>query len=571
MTGVQTCALPISLVLCALVLLLALRLGEGVAAEGLRPLGLVVWGTLAGLALWTHLMSASVVAAALVYLWLRARERRPWLVMAAVPLLAASAPAWLPSLRGSPVLHILKVSGRQETLAEHLASVLPVLHQPIAGLFGVHVPLIADAPDFVILASAWAAAGLVLVYGGGLVFAVREARASRGALLLLGAAALVLAAFPIPARSGPASIRFLSPMYLPVAVVLVWVSVHLGSVRRGWVIVLSLAVMHLSGSVRLLDAWRTHDRAREPFLLPDLQPVRQALESRGIRRAYASYGPAYRLTYESGERLTVSQPWNERFLHYPLPYLDEVRFAKNVAWVLTPTVPTDLPNPRAFESALGVAGGQWQKTDAGAAVIYHSFVPPFGSEVTPLPGVGPAGDGDVGTVLRPAVGAPTAFAFPEPMVLDAVSLVAGQRESDAVVDGPPESGGPALLRSMDVEVSADGVSFATVARRRRRGEREDLRWVNGHPQYVLDHDLLAVPLAGRTVKVLRITPVASRDPWTIGEILLHPARSVGGGWEEWMDPSLGWPERARVLTAHPMRDREDWYYRLLLARRRAAR
>ena len=44
---------------------------------------------------------------------------------------------------------------------------------------------------------------------------------------------------------------------------------------------------------------------------------------------------------------------------------------------------------------------------------------------------------------------------------------------------------------MDVEVSADGVTFETVARRRRRGERDDLRWVNGHPQYVIDHDLIA--------------------------------------------------------------------------------
>jgi hypothetical protein len=44
--------------------------------------------------------------------------------------------------------------------------------------------------------------------------------------------------------------------------------------------------------------------------------VRRFLNEHAIRRAYASYGPAYRLTFETGERIIVSQPWNERFLHY---------------------------------------------------------------------------------------------------------------------------------------------------------------------------------------------------------------------------------------------------------------
>jgi len=109
-----------------------------------------------------------------------------------------------------------------------------------------------------------------------------------------------------------------------------------------------------------------------------------------------------------------------------------------------------------------------------------------------------------------------------------------------------------------------------VARRRRRGERDDLRWVNGHPQYVLDHDLIAVPLAGVTVAAVRVTPVASADPWAIGEVLLHragdPARRLA--WDEWLDPGLTWAERRRALSAAPRKDREDWYYRVLLASRR---
>ena len=122
---------------------------------------------------------------------------------------------------------------------------------------------------------------------------------------------------------------------------------------------------------------------------------------------------------------------------------------------------------------------------------------------------------------------------------------------------------------MDVGVSADGASFETVARRRRRDERADLRWVGGQPQYVIDHDVIAVPLGGRTVAAVRVTPVASGDAWGVGKVLLHaavdPARRAP--WAEWLDPNLTWAERRRALLASPHPDRADWYSRLLLAAR----
>ena len=91
--------------------------------------------------------------------------------------------------------------------------------------------------------------------------------------------------------------------------------------------------------------------------------------------------------------------------------------------------------------------------------------------------------------------------------------------------------------------------------------------MNGHPQYVLDHDLLAVPLGGRTVAAVRITPVQSGDAWGLAEVLLHPAGAPPGGWEEWLDPDLGWTERRVALRARPLPAREDWYYRVVLAER----
>jgi hypothetical protein len=547
---------PAALLLCGGLLALAARLGDRLAA-GDRPLvPLAAWGMLAGLALWTHLMSAAVVAAALAWLWPRAKGRRAVLAAAVLPLLVVSAGWWVPALQDTQAARVLSPSGRAQTMGEHLREVVPRLHVPVFGLLGTHAPLVADEPDHVVPAPRAAAAALVLVYGVSLVLAARASGASGTARLLLAAAALGLLAFPFPLRSGPGAIRFLTPLYLPIAALVAWGPVARGRPRWSWIVVLALCGLHLAGATRLLTAWRAADRAAAPFLLPDLGPARRVLEAHGLRRAYASYGPAYRMTWESGERIVVSQPWNERFLHHPLPYLDEVRFASGVAWILTPAIPTDVPGPRVFEAQLTAAGGQWRRTEAGAATVYDGFVPPFTPRVLTLPGAGLAGDGDPGTALTPSPTDAVAFALPTPAALDGVTLVAALH-------------GPRLPRSMDVEVSADGAVFETVASRRRRGEREDLRWVNGHPQYVLDHDLIAVPLAGRTVAAVRVRPVESTDPWAVGEVLLHPvAEGRVLAWDEWLDPALTWAERRAALEKTPRRDREDWYYRLLLASRR---
>ena len=120
---------------------------------------------------------------------------------------------------------------------------------------------------------------------------------------------------------------------------------------------------------------------------------------------------------------------------------------------------------------------------------------------------------------------------------------------------------------MDVEVG-DGSSWERVAERRRRDEQGDLRWVNGNPQYVLDHDLIAIPLAGRLVAAIRIVPVASGDPWSLGELLLHPAsEGTPRSWDEWLDPDLRWDARWSALQADRRTEREDWHWRVLLAAR----
>lgn len=551
---------PTTLVLCGLLLLLALRLGKRLHAGGTPRAGLVLMGGVAGLALWTHLMSAAVVAACAVYVFNRTRGRRRLLAYGLLPLLAVSFPWWRGFVSDPTwVARVVAVSNRDEGMADHLREVVPSLHRPVAGLLGAHTPLIADDPDHEVGVPRGAAVSLVLLFVFVLVGAATRSRFRGAPGLLLGSIALAILAFPFPLRSGAHTIRFLSAAYLPLAVLAAWVPLGRPEIsgrraRGSWIVVLSLAALDLLGASRLLAAWRGADRAASPFLLADLQPVRHLLGEQHVQRAYAAYDVAYRLTFESGERLIVSEPWNERFRHYPLPYLDEVRFSKNVAWILSPErTPGDLPTSRQFEDALNGIGGRWTRTRAGVLSVYHEFVPPFGSTVESLAEAGAAGDGDLTTRLTPNPVAPLEIDFARPRELDGVTLVAAP-------------GGPPLPRSMDVEASVDGRVFTAIARRRRREERRDLRWVNGHPQYVLDHDVIAIRLSG-SIAALRVVPYASTEPWTLAEVLLHPAQAPAARipWDEWLDPSLSWGERRRALAAKPRTDREDWYFRSLLA------
>ena len=144
-------------------------------------------GLVSGLALWTHLMSASVVAAAALWVLLCSRGKRRLLIWAVVPLLAASAPLWSRALQDGEAMRIVQVADRNETTLQHLAATLPRLHEPLGGVLGTHVPVVADAEDFMLYHRGWAAALTVLLYGLMLVLAGRAATASQpGAAPLRG-------------------------------------------------------------------------------------------------------------------------------------------------------------------------------------------------------------------------------------------------------------------------------------------------------------------------------------------------------------------------------------------------
>jgi hypothetical protein len=268
-----------------------------------------------------------------------------------------------------------------------------------------------------------------------------------------------------------------------------------------------LCAAQLVAGVLLYAEWR---RGGPEALVPDCARVLEVLRGRHLVRAYASYHTAYCLTYTSAETVVASPPWNERFWGYPLPYLDEVRREPRAAWVLVPGVDFQLPAPHTFAAKVAGIGGRFTHEEAGPAAVYYDFVPPFPARAMAAGVDGPAGDADVTTrVVQPP--GPATFPVAHPQSVAGLTLLAGTASPD-------------LPRAMDLEVSPDGVRFERIGRRRRGRETVDLAWVNGHPQFLVDDLAFSVPLDGRMVAAVRITPIES-SPWSVSEVLLHPAAS----------------------------------------------
>ncbi len=359
---------PGALLLCGLLLIGALRLRARLLA-GEPALALAAgWGALAGLALWTHLMCISAVVPGLVALAPVLRRRLGGSMVLAVGMLLASAPLLVSQAFGG-IFRVVRPAHAGAPWHDHFFGMLSELHRPLGVLLGAAVPVLADLRTR-IDAPAWVGLCLGLLWAALVLSGAVAVRHSTAGRVLLGSALLALFVFLIPARSAAHTIRFLTPLYLPLAAL-----AGAAIARRRWArFALALvAALHLAGASQLHDAWRPAQGRSSPLAVPDLVPVARLLESRGVFHAYASYDAAYRLTWESGESIMVSEPWNERFPGHPLPYFDDVQQASRLAWILRPADGSELPSPRAFERELRRIGARWRRTEVGGAFVYHDF------------------------------------------------------------------------------------------------------------------------------------------------------------------------------------------------------
>lgn len=134
-----------------------------------------------------------------------------------------------------------------------------------------------------------------------------------------------------------------------------------------------LAAVNLGSTGALLAQWRAPGFATA-IKAYDLTPVIRYLDERGITRGYASYVDAYRFTFATGGRITLSQVYNERFPGWPVPFKEEVDASTNVAYVLSDSYRF---TPRHFERDLAMARVGFRKEQCGHFTVYTDFTSPW--------------------------------------------------------------------------------------------------------------------------------------------------------------------------------------------------
>lgn len=291
------------LVLGLLALLLALRLRERDSRRDAALLGLVL-----GLGVWATLQSMLLALPALAWLaWRRPRAYR--LAPYAVPGAVLGAAPWLAwNVRhGGNAIVPQSVAGAETTFGERFGDLFTIV---LPTWLGLRAPYTHDW----LLGRAVGIAALVLAL---VAFAAIFVRRPPGSEPLL----VCLLAFPFLYAASSFTFLVAEPRYLVFVAPVVALLVAAALVGRGPS--LAAGALVVAGAVSVAGLLQLERQGRyAPLRVPaDIGPAIAVLEANDVDRVLANYWLAYRITFESEERIIASPTgfWRYR------PYHDTVQ------------------------------------------------------------------------------------------------------------------------------------------------------------------------------------------------------------------------------------------------------
>ncbi len=92
-----------------------------------------------------------------------------------------------------------------------------------------------------------------------------------------------------------------------------------------------LALFNVITTIKLCEEWKKESFKKDVVGAPEIFPVIDFLKTHNIKYAVATHWQCYRLNYFADEEIICTQPWNERFPCWQLPYKEKVNSATNVA------------------------------------------------------------------------------------------------------------------------------------------------------------------------------------------------------------------------------------------------
>lgn len=301
------------------------------------------------------------------------------------------------------ILARVMIPGAYESVTR-LASLNDALHRvwngaftnALSGAMGIRPCLFPDGRRAIeafpgaggAFAAAWAAVMLACASLALIRFMKVLATARRPALeaedVITGAAWIGFLMFAFGARSDSHTYRYL----LPIVLVFPFMAAHLyARADRGLRTAIGacsilLAIFNFVMTLALMREWARPDFAAREANLHDLKPAIAYLDGRGIRHACASYWVSYRITYETGGRILCSQPVNERFPGWSVPYKDEVDSATNVAYIMAPGTKW---KEKHFQKDLAWLKTSCRREELGSIAVYTDFQRDTLASCDPLP------------------------------------------------------------------------------------------------------------------------------------------------------------------------------------------
>jgi hypothetical protein len=332
-----------------LILLLTLQLDESPTRRRVALMGLVL-----GLGFWESVQTVAVIIPALA--WLSIRRPRIWLqAWVAIPGIVVGALPWLLSnLRHDWWSLSIPGSGMDVSYATRLRGFFT---DTFPMLLGLRIPYSTAW----LFGTVFTAAVYLAAVG---LFAVFAWRTRRTQLSLLAFTAI---AFPFLYAVSGQTANTAEPRYvvLLAPVVVLMVATAATTFPRAIAIVAIGALISTVALVKWID-W-THTAKGAVFNVVDVTPAIGALDIAGIDRAYSDYALAYSITFDTRERIIVSEadlrnlqavgphrvlppvPTNHTMHHHPA-YDTAVRAASRHAYIFVQGEPgeaRDVPLLRA--------------------------------------------------------------------------------------------------------------------------------------------------------------------------------------------------------------------------------
>lgn len=503
-----------------------------------RPTLLVLTGLLGGLAFSGHMLAACFVGPAVVHAcmagsWRTAAVRTWWagigIFVGLLPHIASTV--FMPGAHAA-VMHPVSLADALYRLRTHVLtySLVTACGLRLANFVDEDVdPEILPGLDHAfafgvtIFLAALLAARLFRV--GRIALQERRFEIELVDLVLMAAVANILAvAANLRAHAG--SIRYLVIAAFSLPLLLAWAATRHRYALRA---VVACAALLLCVNVRNANALM--ERWRQPWFpasvgVADLNPTLDFLESRDIRHVLASYGAAYRITYQSDRRILGAQRHNERYHDWPVPYRDEVQRADRVAFVLSDTI--SHLKPATFDRHLDFMHVSAAVHTAGAFLVYHDFRSPYSGRELPtrfMRASASSADDTAPRMLdrdprtywmsehRQRGGEWVALEWPQEAPMDHVVLDLSHGDHD-------------YPKSLDVELRIDGQWSKVYAGLPVVEDKFQL--VRGQPRYLTT--TFTTPFAGQRATGLRLRVVEpnTERAWTLPEVTVYVATHDAG-------------------------------------------